>query len=82
MVRGRPRQRSQRRDRGVRAPEKRRSPDHYERMLAAAFRSKRTKVLVRLAGSAPALTAEQYAAVLAAVQGITVLEGGEGEGAA
>ena len=86
LVRGRPRQRSQRRDTGVRAPEKRRSDEHYARMLAAAFRSKRTTVLVRLAGSAPALTEEQYAEVLRAVRAIPVLdgdsEGTEGAGAA
>ena len=86
LVRGKPRQRSQRRDTGRKAPEKRRSDEHYARMLAAAFRSKRTTVLVRMAGSAPALTAEQHAKVLRAVAAIPVLaedsEGTEGAGAA
>lgn len=66
------RKRAVRKDKGVRSPEKRRSPEHYARLTAAMFRTKRTRVLLRLLESTPPLTPEQCAAVLAAVQEIEV----------
>jgi hypothetical protein len=67
------RKRAVRKDKGVAAPEKRRSPEHYARMRAGMHRVKRTKMILRVMAEAPALLPEQVEEIRAAVDRIQVV---------
>lgn len=75
--------RKPRRDTGVSAPQKRRSPEHYARMQEAMRRSKRTTKIVRLLNDTGPLTASQLDSIRLALEGISVVgEGTQVSGAA
>jgi len=65
--------RKPRSDRGLPAPERRRSPEHYQRMVDAMKRSKRTDRIVRLMKDTGPLTGAQIEEIRAALEGIEVL---------
>ncbi len=65
--------RKPRADRGVPAPKRRQSPEHYRRMNEAMKRSTRTGRIVRLLESTGPLTGAQIEEIRAALEGIEVL---------
>ena len=65
--------RKPRRDRGVPAPQRRQSPEHYARMQEKVRRIKRTDRIVRLMKDTGPLTAPQLEEIRAALEGIEVL---------
>jgi hypothetical protein len=66
--------RKPRRDRGVPAPQRRQSPEHYRRINEAMKRSTRTGRIVRLLESTGPLTQAQIAEIRAALEGIAILD--------
>jgi hypothetical protein len=61
-------------DKGQPNPARRRSDEHYERLSAAMFRSKRTRVILRYLRTAPPLTAEQLDEIRSVLDGVPVFE--------
>lgn len=80
-----PRKRAVRRDKGVAAPEKRRSDEHYARMRLGMWRTKRTRMIVRLLDEGPDLLPSQVEMIKEAVDRVAVVgadSGAEVRGAA